>query len=303
MDSQRSSVVSTQPGKMPPMERRPSYQSQSESDADLRQGRAERQEPGSASASALPSREHSRAPSLAQLRSPSAASLDFTKLPPPPDQITDDYGSPTNGGEMQNKLGEGVSGRQEPPQIPTPPPSVTSGKRLSLKPSRQYSPLSEGEARVAVELIFAVINEMYTLSSAWNIRRTLLTAAKSFLLRPGNPSLLTVQSLIQNSVIEGNTSDAGLAAQLRKVRENMMPTEQELANWPAALTSDEKEKLRVKARRLLIQSGVPAALRGVMGQAATGEVLGRVFDCLQIEEVARGLIFGLILQVVRIVTH
>ena len=42
---------------------------------------------------------------------------------------------------------------------------------------------------------------------------------------------------------------------------------------------------------------------GVMGQAATGEALGRVFDCLQIEEVARGLLFGLILQVVRIVTH
>ncbi|UZP36078.1 hypothetical protein NXS19_003894 [Fusarium pseudograminearum] len=144
---------------------------------------------------------------------------------------------------------------------------------------------------------------MYTLSSAWNIRRTLLTAAKSFLLRPGNPSLLTVQSLIQKSVIDANTSDSGIAEQLRKVRENVMPTEQERATWPAELTTDEKEQLRIKARRLLIQSGLPAALMGVMGQAATGEALGRVFDCLQIEEVARGLLFGLILQVVRIVTH
>ncbi|RSL87359.1 hypothetical protein CEP52_015556 [Fusarium oligoseptatum] len=307
MDSQRSSVVSTQPGKMPPMERRPSYQSQSESDPELRMSRADRKETGSASASARPSREHSRAPSLAQLRSPSSASLDFTKLPPPPDQIADDYGSPEGNGDMQDKMNDSIlnqqHGRKGSQQIPTPPPSVSGGKRASLKPARQYAQLSEPETRVAVELLFAVINEMYTLSSAWNIRRTLLTAAKSFLLRPGNPSLLTVQSLIQKSVIDANTSDAGLAHQLRKIRENMMPTEQELAAWPAELTADEKEKLRIKARRLLIQSGLPAALMGVMGQAATGEALGRVFDCLQIEEVARGLLFGLILQVVRIVTH
>ncbi|KAF5231927.1 hypothetical protein FAUST_8974 [Fusarium austroamericanum] len=304
MDSQRSSIVSLQPGKMPPMERRPSYQSQSESDAEGRTSRSERKESGSASASALPSREHSRAPSLAQLRSPSALSLDFSKLPPPPDQIADDYGLPENHGDMQYNGAKGQSQEHKTSQeIPTPPPSVTSGKRASLKPAKQYTALSEPETRVAVELLFAVINEMYTLSSAWNIRRTLLTAAKSFLLRPGNPSLLTVQSLIQKSVIDANTSDSGIAEQLRKVRENVMPTEQERAAWPAELTTDEKEQLRIKARRLLIQSGLPAALMGVMGQAATGEALGRVFDCLQIEEVARGLLFGLILQVVRIVTH
>ena len=183
------------------------------------------------------------------------------------------------------------------------PPAVGPKKSIAAKATRQYSQMSEGETRVAVELLFAVINEMYTLSSAWNIRRTLLTAAKSFLLRPGNPSLLTVQSLIQTSVLDANTSDAGIAASLRKLRENTMPTDQERAGWPAELTADEKEKLAVKARKLLIQSGVPAALMGVMGQAATGEALGRVFDCLQIEEVARGLIFGLMLQAARIVTH
>jgi hypothetical protein len=45
------------------------------------------------------------------------------------------------------------------------------------------------------------------------------------------------------------------------------------------------------------------ALMGVMGQVATGEALGKVFDCLQVEEVARGLMFGLILQAVKVVTH
>ena len=156
---------------------------------------------------------------------------------------------------------------------------------------------------MAVELLFAVINELYTLSSAWNIRRTLMTAAKSFLLRPGNPSLVSIQSLIQQSVLDANTTDAAVAAHLRKLRENSLPTEEERAGWPAEMTAQEKEDLRVKARRLFIQSSVPAALMGIMGQSATGEALGRVFDCLQIEEVARGLFFGILLQAVRVVTH
>jgi len=154
-----------------------------------------------------------------------------------------------------------------------------------------------------VELIFAVINEMYTLSSAWNIRRTLLNAAKTFLLRPGNPSLSSIQSLIQDSVIASNTSDSGIAFHLRKIRENSLPTEEELKAWPAPMTAEEKERLRIKARKLLVERGVPAALTGVMGNAATGEAMGRIFDCLQVEEVARGLMFGLLLQGVRAVTH
>jgi hypothetical protein len=156
---------------------------------------------------------------------------------------------------------------------------------------------------VAVELLFAVINELYTLSSAWNIRRTLLTAAKSFLIRPGNPSLASIQALIQDTVLEANTSDDGIATHLRKMRENSLPTEEERKSWPAELTTEEKEELRVKARKLFLQSGVPAALMGIMGQSATNEARGRVFDCLQVEEVARGLLFGIMLQAARVVTH
>jgi hypothetical protein len=173
----------------------------------------------------------------------------------------------------------------------------------SRKPRKEYAPLSEPETRVAVELLFAVINELYTLSSAWNIRRTLLTAAKTFLLRPGNPSLSSIQSLIQDSVITANCSDSGIAAHLRKLRENSLPTEEELKAWPSELSPEEKERLRIKARKLLIERGVPAALTGVMGQAATSEAMGRIFDCLQVEEVARGLMFGLLLQAIRAVTQ
>jgi len=90
---------------------------------------------------------------------------------------------------------------------------------------------------------------------------------------------------------------------LKKLRENTLPTEEELAAWPPEQSAEEKEKLRVKARKLLIQSGVPAALMGVMGQTATTDALGRIFDCLQVEQVARGVFFGIMLQAVRVVTH
>ncbi|KAI1639565.1 PXA domain-containing protein [Biscogniauxia mediterranea] len=314
LDSQRSSIISVQPGKIAPMERRPSYQADPEQDA-LHPARADRWERRSVSGAS--SRVHSRASSTAALRSPlrspSETSLSNLKLPPPPNEISDDYGSP-----VSTRYSLDGNSRLMSPQTPHNNTSLTSPTRSlasshqdkplqtngSIKRlNRQFSPLSENETRVAVELLFAVINELYTLSSAWNIRRTLLAAAKSFLLRPGNPSLASIQSLIQESVLEANTSDDGIAIHLRKLRENSLPTEEERKAWPAELSAEEKEELRVKARKLFIQGTVPAALMGIMGQSATSEALGRVFDCLQIEEVARGIFFGIILQAVRVITH
>ena len=289
IDSQRSSVIATQPGMVPPMDRRPSYNSQGEIEPDsIRRSRA----------SARNSRDNSRASSLAP-RSPSAFSLEGLRLPPPPDTMGDDYESPISPYGQRQEYPSHTRSLTMPTlggqRVNTPP--------LSGQKTKPHSKLSEPETRVAVELLFAVINELYTLSSAWNIRRTLLAAAKSFLLRPGNPSLLSIQSMLQESVLDTNTSDAGLAAHLRKLRENALPTEAELAAWPPESSAEEKEKLRVKARKLLIESGVPAALMGVMGQAATAEAMGRLFDCLQVEKVARGLIFGIMLQAVRGITH
>lgn len=302
-----SPIVATQPSVMPQMERRPSYNSiaESENEAPINSrvsfsARSSISGRGSRSAS----REPSQGPSISKLTSP-ARGLNYEELnlPPPPSDITDDYVSQVPG---------------TPTSVSTAPSVVQSPQRNSLhfthrplsqsqaptpKPRKESPPLSIQETNVAVELIFAVINELYTLSSAWNIRRTLLNAAKTFLLRPGNPSLISIQSLIQDSVIASNTSDAGIASHLRKLRENAVPTEEELKSWPPEMTMEEKERLRIKARKLLVERGVPAALTGVMGQAATTEAMGRVFDCLQVEEVARGLICGILLQGVRAVTH
>jgi hypothetical protein len=173
----------------------------------------------------------------------------------------------------------------------------------ATKSTKATPPISEQETQVAVELLFAVITELYTLSSAWNIRRTLLNAAKSFLLRPGNPQLEAIRQMIQTNVIDTSTSDASIAAHILKIRENSLPTEEELKAWPKEMTAEEKEQLRIKARGLLVERGMPAALTSVMGAAASGEALGRVFDCLQVEGVGRGVVFGIFLQALRAIVQ
>ncbi|CAG7952872.1 unnamed protein product [Penicillium nalgiovense] len=170
------------------------------------------------------------------------------------------------------------------------------------QPRKQGNPITADETQIAVELIFAVINELYTLSSAWNIRRTLLNAAKSYILRPGSPTLETIRTLLQDSMIEGHTSDNALGDYLVKLRENALPTEEELKTWPPPPNEEEKIRLRYTARKLFVQRGIPQALTSVMGAAASREALEKIFDSLQVESVARGFVFSILLQGLRVLT-
>ncbi|KEQ72630.1 hypothetical protein M436DRAFT_14299, partial [Aureobasidium namibiae CBS 147.97] len=238
-------------------------------------------------------------------------------LPPPPSDIPDDYASPTAVSHQPSRISDDMT--YSSPNTRTPAsryptsgirsrrtsrsPEATSTRSASIATTKATPPISEQETQVAVELLFAVITELYTLSSAWNIRRTLLNAAKSFLLRPGNPQLEAIRQLIQTNVIETSTADSSIAAHILKIRENSLPTEDELKAWPKEMSADEKEALRVKARALLVERGMPAALTSVMGQAASGEALGRVFDCLQVEGVGRGVVFGVMLQALRAIVQ
>jgi hypothetical protein len=257
-------------------------------------------------------------------------------LPPPPSDIPDDYASPTAVSHQPTRINddmtysppdnrptssskyptsgtrsrrtsrspEASSTRATPAAIPAATPAAPpAAPPATTKTTKATPPISEQETQVAVELLFAVITELYTLSSAWNIRRTLLNAAKSFLLRPGNPQLEAIRQMIQANVIETSTSDASIAAHLLKIRENSLPTEEELKAWPKEMTAEEKEALRIKARVLLVERGMPAALTSVMGAAASGEALGRVFDCLQVEGVGRGVVFGVLLQALRAIVQ
>ncbi|KAI9730229.1 MAG: hypothetical protein M1834_005993 [Cirrosporium novae-zelandiae] len=237
-------------------------------------------------------------------------------LPPLPCDIADDYGSPTRPIQPKRPINRSSISQvilpSTAPQhssttsVSRPPPPLRPQSTQSLKPNRPRPtdpPISSQETQVLVELLFAVLSELYNLSSAWNIRRTLLSAAKTFLLRPGNAGLDAIKDAVQSSLIEANTSDTGIASHINKLRENGMPTEEELKNWPPDPTEEDNEKLRIKARKLLVTKGMPTALNSVMGQAASAEALGRVFDCLQIERVARGLVFAVLLQAMRAITH
>ncbi|KAF1848700.1 uncharacterized protein K460DRAFT_415217 [Cucurbitaria berberidis CBS 394.84] len=310
-----SPVIDQQPQREAPMERRPSYNP----DGDGKR---------SGMSSRYASRSNSRAPSMRESLdefSPVLGGDQILNLPPIPSEISDDYGagSPWRNppDPMQNHNPSRVSttplpqpNEMVPPlprrpsatSIPTPnaaQPPTSAKSPQKPKTRATHTPLSETETTVIIELFFAVTNELYTLSSAWTLRRTLLNAAKTFLLRPGNPQLSSITNLLQTTMLNDNTSDAGLAYHLRKIRANSLPTEDELKAWPAEMSAEAKEKLRVKARKLLVERGMPQALTSVMGQAASGEALGKVFDCLQEPRVARGVMFGLVLQALRAVTQ
>lgn len=112
--------------------------------------------------------------------------------------------------------------------------------------------------------------------------------------------------MLQESTLDNNLSDSGIAGHIYKLRENALPTEEETKAWERDYpekTEAEKEELRVQARKLLVTQGMPAALSSVMGAAASSEALGRIHDCLQLPEVSRGLMFGLMLQALKVVTH
>jgi hypothetical protein len=303
MDSLRdpnSPVIDQQPAREAPMERRPSYNPDGDG---KRSGRSSRY--GSRNNSCAPSI-HGKIEDL----SPMMGGDQILNLPPMPSEIPDDYNVSRNPTEPTHSQKPSRTSMDSTPSLPrrtsttsltTSSPSKSALKKAPTEPA--YTPLSETETTVVIELFFAVVNELYTLSSAWTLRRTLLNAAKTYLLRPSNPQLSSITSLLQTTVLDDNTSDAGLAYHIRKIRENGLPTEEELKSWPDPMSEDDKEKLRVKARKLLVERGMPQALTSVMGQAASGEALGKLFDCLQDQRVARGIMFGLVLQGLRAVTQ
>ncbi|KAJ9650285.1 hypothetical protein H2198_010406 [Neophaeococcomyces mojaviensis] len=244
-------------------------------------------------------------------------STEQLNLPPPPDQITDEFEPvPRRSTQPQQSLATQSSrpatptSSQQPLALATPSPEkarqpIPEQPNTLTPPQRrkQDVPINIEETKMTVDLLFAIITELLSLSSStWTFRLSLLTAAKTYLLR--QPAQLdSIRALLQESIIDANFSDEGMATHIRKLRENVLPTEEELAKWPKEMSTEEKERLRLKARRLLVERGMPATLTTVVGVAASGEALGRVFDCLQVQEIARGLIFALMLQGIRSVTQ
>jgi hypothetical protein len=296
-DSLRTSspIVDSQPAPVLQMERRPSSRIETEA------------EPKPRPSVVSPSWE----------ATPALGGDQILHLPPPPSDIPDDYDvdSKPSSTHQPNLVPEEMQPRAsistasssidllksvtKPAISTTPAPSKPSSTKT--KPSKL--PLTEQETQVTLELCLAAITELYKLSSAWSVRLAFLNAAKTILLRPGNTQLDSIRQLLQDTLLDANTSDAGLATHIRKLRLNTLPTESELELWPKERTPEEKEVLRRNARKLLVERGMPQALNSVMGQAASGEALGRVFDTVQDQAVVKGLVFGLVLQGIRAVTQ
>ena len=165
---------------------------------------------------------------------------DMLDLPPRPSEMPADFAlSPMHSRTSTETFRTSVTELQSPSGTLPIPPTPTRPSSATFAPK---APISEHETTVAIELMFAVITELYTLSSAWNIRRTLLNAAKSFLLRPGNPQLLAIRELLQTSLLDANLSDAGLASHIYKLRENCLPTETELETWKSRVPAQKRRR-------------------------------------------------------------
>ncbi|RPA99434.1 hypothetical protein L873DRAFT_1767608 [Choiromyces venosus 120613-1] len=277
----------------------------------------------------LPPRRTSARQSLA-VEMPGIDDGEILNLPPPPSDMPDDYDhdSDTPATLSRHRANSGSSSLLQPntsllstsssalnlQSITLPPQNSTSSSVTATTPPPEPSPrkkpppppLSPAETQFVVEIVFAIISELYTLSSAWLFRRSLLNVAKSILLRPGNSSLESIRVLIQETVIEANTKDKAVAGYIRKLRESAFASKEEVQAWQlekekqaAEEGEDAAEEKREKARRLVKERGLPEALRGVMGGAASAECCGVMFDALQEEGVARGVVCGLVCEAVR----
>ncbi|PWW77193.1 hypothetical protein C7212DRAFT_357033 [Tuber magnatum] len=255
---------------------------------------------------------------------------EILSLPPPPSDMPDDYNHSSGHGITLSSLRANSTSppllRPNPSLLstsssesnlqtmihPQPTTTTSSSPETATTPPPEPSPnrkptppLSATEAQLVVEIIFAIISELYTLSSAWIFRRSLLNVAKSILLRPGNASLESIRVLIQETVIEANTKDEAVSSYIRKIRESAFMTKEELKSWEASavkaaeVEGEGEESKKEKARRLVCERGLPEALRGVMGAGASAECCSVMFDALQEEAVARGVVAGLVCEAVR----
>ncbi|KAI5296558.1 hypothetical protein KEM52_000253 [Ascosphaera acerosa] len=251
----------------------------------------------------LRSSEVDQLPGLPEVADPEDSLVSLTYEVAPSEDVTHDKGSedlnkPT---ESPAALGSGRgTDMNQPPQVPEVAASPASPGTQQKKETRECdAKLSAEELDVSVELLFAIINETYSLSSAWAFRKRLLNAAKTFFLKPGNPGLESIRMYLEDSIIRTQSSDDVLASHIESLRQSALPTVAEQAAQPPPKTAGELEELRKHARKIFVTRGMPKALMGVMGASATEEAMGRIFDCLQIREVARGFVFSVLIQALK----
>jgi Sorting nexin C terminal/PXA domain/PX domain len=178
-----------------------------------------------------------------------------------------------------------------PFQTQIPPPLPERPKNPVLKSPVQE--LSANDAQQILDLGFSILSEFYALTPrTWMIRKSLLNLLKSLLISNGRTYIETIRIMIQEDLIEKClTSDDWIAGQVKTMTEAVWPS----VPWPPI----DDERYKIEAKALFLNKMVPETTKGLMGGAATSQALEIVFEALQEEKVAKGLLVALMCDVIR----
>ncbi|KAK9351134.1 PXA domain-containing protein [Lipomyces doorenjongii] len=155
-----------------------------------------------------------------------------------------------------------------------------------------HQPLSQGETNSLIDTIFLAISELYLLSNAWTVRRSLLTVLRGLFLRNGSSSVEGIRLAIQKDIIDKYSSEDEIARKLNDLADAVWPTD---PNTPQPTTQSSLE-LKNEAKKMFVSRAVPDAIKSVMGAGASAQALEFVFNVLQDRNIARGLVLNLLMD-------
>ncbi|KAK9325992.1 PXA domain-containing protein [Lipomyces orientalis] len=156
-----------------------------------------------------------------------------------------------------------------------------------------HQPLSQGETNSLIDTIFLAISELYLLSNAWTVRRSLLTVLRGLFLRNGSSSVEGIRLAIQKDIIDKYTEEDEIARKLNDLANAVWPPPGDPAPQPTPQSSRE---LKNEAKKMFVSRAVPDAIKSVMGAGASAQALEFVFDVLQDRNIARGLVLNLLMD-------
>ena len=178
------------------------------------------------------------------------------------------------------------------PASPSPPPLPPRPTKVAA--TKQAMPeLSLNDAQQILDIGFSILSELYALSPrTWVIRKSLLNLLKSLLISNGRTYTETIRTMIQEDLINKYlASDEWIATQIKSVTDSI---------WPSAPVPPIDEKMyRGQAKELFMTKMLPETMRGLMGGTATSQALEIVFEALQDQRVAKGILVALMCDVIR----
>ncbi|KAK9239974.1 PXA domain-containing protein [Lipomyces kononenkoae] len=181
----------------------------------------------------------------------------------------------------------------------------TNARRSALLASHQ--PLSQGETNSLIDTIFLAISELYLLSNAWTVRRSLLTVLRGLFLRNGSSSVEGIRLAIQKDVIDKYCSEDEIASKLNDLADAIWRSDPDSQSQPpitATTTTPQQQQqqqqssveLKNEAHKMFVSRAVPDAIKSVMGTGASAQALDFVFNVLQDRNIARGLVLNLLMD-------